>query len=370
MTLLEKLKALLTESEEAVFVEPDADDTFSVADGSEGRKQWSGLLFRAGDYGPKGKYGPDELRRFVDGFPAQGVPILDTHKGSFIGKCMEADKARLVKVWTNPEGTELHGTKDVPSWLDRAARTQTKRVSIGLTDDRSGLKEVSLCLNPHVADAAVFDHDGAAMFASSPNFSAFAAAHPDDARLVTEAAKAPVPPEPMPLTKEQKIDEAKKAYPNLPQFMRDRQTEAEFVTFSIGESPTTQTQAEKDQEARLKALETQSAQQQAQFSAKQDEWDAKEFYGEQLAQSKATPVDRESVIAEFSLRREFDRMKNAGPTFSANAEGSKEAEFRKAYEDKKPVFALGPTRISMKEDLNLGNDGLGIFSNDFKEDTK
>jgi hypothetical protein len=341
--------------------------TFSKDDDPAGRKRFSGKLFEEGDYGSKGKYDKAKLKSLVDGFPENGVFVKDTHASTFLGKCMEEDGTKVLRTWivdkeqSGVVRREIHGEIDAPAWVAEATRNRTKSMSIGLTPDASAITEVSLALTPHVEDAAVFHRDAIA-FSASPTFTAFAAAHPDAARLVTEAAKAPVPPETMPLTKEQKIEEAKKAYPNLPQFMRDKQTEAEFVAFSIGEaSPTTKTEPT-EADRRLAAAEERLAE----FARDKDERDdaeaAKTFCADLMDDpkgSKIAPYEKETVIAGFKAARAADRSKAV--TFSANAEGSHEAAFRKTFESRTATFSKGPNRLPSDAKIDLSSEANPIL---------
>lgn len=157
------------------------------------RKSWKGLIFRAGIYPDKcGEITADHLRQIVANFPTDGVPILDSHEeDTFMSNLLAVDGAKLSRVWTENNDTELHGELDVPGWLAYAARKVAKKVSIGLTQMLNGARELSLVLNPRVVDAAVFQRDAALAFSMTPAaISKVRESKPGLAQQITELAKA------------------------------------------------------------------------------------------------------------------------------------------------------------------------------------
>jgi hypothetical protein len=157
------------------------------------RKSWTGLIFRAGRYPDKcGEVTADNLRAIVANFPAEGVPVIDTHyDDTFMGALLEEDSTRLVRVWTENDDTELHGEMSVPGWLAFAARNVVKKVSVGLTAGLNALREISLVLNPRVVDAAVFHRDAAIAFSMTPEvITRVRSSKPALAQQINELAKA------------------------------------------------------------------------------------------------------------------------------------------------------------------------------------
>lgn len=151
------------------------------------RKTWSGLIFRAGNYPDKGvNVTSEDLKAIVAGFPSEGVPVMSEHTDSLIGTAMQKDGACLKRVWTANGGTELHGEIETPGWLDYALREVTKSVSVGLDATKQFLHEISLVLNPRVADAAVFA--AALTFTASPEFIDFRRDRPEAAAAITNLA--------------------------------------------------------------------------------------------------------------------------------------------------------------------------------------
>lgn len=171
-------------------------------DGSPGeKKQWSGLIFRAGEYKDKGiTVTQDHIRQIVENFDGP-VPLMSEHEDSLIGRAIQMDGGYLVKVWAENDNTELHGEIDTPGWLDVALRNIKKSVSVGLAAFGTKIVEISLVNYPRVADAAVysaFRTQAAVSFAQSPTFTSFSAKHPQDAEQIKALAKTAENPKPAP----------------------------------------------------------------------------------------------------------------------------------------------------------------------------
>lgn len=198
MTLLDRLKAILHEEEaEPLLFSDDEDSSLTFAESAGGRVEADARLFRAGDYGKKGKYESADLHRMAANFPASGVPIKDTHieKDTYMNELLKRHGAKVSRVWVTDDGQELHGAVNVPAWLDEGTRSVdlAKRLSVGLTPDGASLREVSLLLRPHVADAQVFEADMARAFALSDDFTAA-----DEETRAAVLALAPEPKNPAP----------------------------------------------------------------------------------------------------------------------------------------------------------------------------
>jgi hypothetical protein len=190
------LNAVLGERKEVeartVWVPVDADlaPAFNFSGDLSKPTTWKGLIFRAGKYPDKGcEFSSDDLAQFVANFPEGGVPVMSEHEDSLLGVAMDRHGARLVRIWTENGGSELHGEFRSPGWLDAALEGMRKTVSVGIDFAAKTLREISLVLNPRVVDAAVF----ALNFSRSPEFAALPSAEQTAFRDLAQGPETPAP---------------------------------------------------------------------------------------------------------------------------------------------------------------------------------
>jgi hypothetical protein len=316
------------------------------------RKTWKGRIFRAGSYPDKcGDVTPAHLREIVRNFPAGGVRVMSEHEESLIGMAMADDGARLVRVWTESGDSELHGEMAVPGWLAFGLRNIKKSVSVGLTAMKNGLREISLVLNPRVADAAVF------AFAQTPAFNQFAEAHPALEATLRRYKDAPMH------NKTSLKDRVKALFSRVPADQRGDLTEAELdAHFSetpavAGTTPPPPPPVDSGLAQRVQQLESQIAEREAQFATQQRRHDALSFYEGLLQGGRAVPAQRDQIVAEF----EAASIADASLNFSATDERSYVLQLKKRYEAVQPRFAVGGQRIDSGAGVPQPS-GLGVFS--------
>lgn len=323
-------------------------------------KGWTGRIFRAGEYRERGlSFSTDDLAGMVAKFPAEGVPIQTEHINTVWDIALKDSGAKLARIWTENGGTELFGEFLVPGWAKEALDKIKKTVSVGLTSTFDALREVSLVLNPRVEDALIFSM--ATAFKADPSFTAFASAHPAAAATIATVAKtAPDPATPM---NPQQIKEA--AWTTFSADPKNAGVTREEFEAAFSKTPEPPAKSTEDPvlRAEIDAIKRQMNQQ-AEFTAdQQDESDALKFYRDNI--EKYGPANEEKARADFSLRRRLDRLsaKASGAQFSANAEESEEATFRKEVEAMPKLFNFGPGHLSsVAPAFTPSGEGLGIFS--------
>ena len=329
---------------------------FSAGQSFEGHTIKSGLIFRAGSYPDKGvTITNDDIRRIVKSFPPEGVPLMSEHEESLIGKAMEEDGARVLRVWSEKNDTELHGDVRYPNWLAYGLRKLRNCVSVGLKAAKDGLRELSLVLNPRIVDAALFRREAAYAFSSTPKFNDFAARHPREAALLAvEAAKAhnPVPPRredrnPMNpiITFLRGLTPEQKAAAGI--------TDDQIDALGVADAKGCPTFSDPEAEARMAALESQIEAQQAAWRAEA----AVRFYADQLQARKVVPAQREQTIALYTHAAQADAK--SGATFGQD--GPAVAALKKYFDDS-PALFHGQQAIPNANSRPTDGNGGGRFA--------
>ena len=333
--------------------------------------RWTGLIFRAGVYAERGlTFTAADLEGMVRRFPAEGVPVKSEHEDTLWDLAFAKHGARLVRIWTENEGAELHGEFRTPGWLDAAFEGIRKTVSVGLTQTFDAIREISLVLNPRVADACV--HKLAASFRDSPDFQTFAAQHPREAaQIVNVAHRGPYPVAPM--DKQNIFQRARQALFGLPSHQRGGLTDEELnAAFSEPSGSSTGSARGMDPSIRseidrMKADVERDRQEFAQERAeKRDQDDAGRFFIDELKAGRVSPSDEADVLTDFANARFRDRFGSAN--FNADAPGEAEKALRERYAKRPFQFRLGPGVIDSTRQprIDSGNE-LGIFANDFNK---
>jgi hypothetical protein len=105
----------------------------------------TGKIFEAGDYGDKGNYSEQDLQNAASNFSA--VPNNIEHKPSFL----DGKLGKLLSV--EAKGKELFGKVAIPKWLNDTLGSEPLKVSLEWLKSSKQIVGNALTFNPHIKDA-------------------------------------------------------------------------------------------------------------------------------------------------------------------------------------------------------------------------
>lgn len=306
----------------------------------------SGKLFEIGDYPDKQfSLDLDEAQQAIAAF--YPVPVDLEHRST----PLDGKLGQLQHVALADDNRTIVGTVALPKWLDEALGDAARRVSLTWNRATKTIAGIALTNTPRVADAALFAafSDATGETIPTPTFTE----EPD--RMETTPAQKPA------------------RFPRLQALIASllpsgsQDAAASLVAAFADEEPAAQ--PANDQAAAFSQAATeQIAQLQQQLAAERRqriENDAAAFATEQIAANKATPAEREALVAAFAQAATDDQAHGL-VTFS-DADGNTGSRSRqdglRAIYDARPAHQL-------TEELVADQDGVLFAANEAKDPNK
>lgn len=116
----------------------------------------SGLLFRAGEYKAQNFTAtPDTLRKAVATFTGSGMVELEHFRSINKPSILDGKIGTVRKLWTNEDGTELHGEVALPAFIDERHAEYGRKISAVWNRPTGAFTGIGLVLDPQVSDAAL-----------------------------------------------------------------------------------------------------------------------------------------------------------------------------------------------------------------------